>query len=88
MGFRKVKVRKDYMIPCEKCANDTDFTVISEQVAEDYCEVWARCACGNEPESLDRIEDVWGSLDDGNVIYALDVWNEWMEGKSQAGVGK
>lgn len=54
---------------------------------EDGCEIWAKCKCGYDPSSEDtgaRIEDVWGSLDNGNCQDAIVyTWNELIEQKEQ-----
>lgn len=65
--------------PCPKCGNNTEFTGQSEQVAEDGCEVWVVCLCGYDPTAQDpgyRFEDVWGGVDDDNMMAALSCWND------------
>ena len=66
--------------PCPDCKNREQFIGVSQQVAEDCCEVWVTCACGydaTEGRPGDRMEDVWGSLDAGNLYAALEsCWNE------------
>lgn len=67
---------------CPKCGNNTKFICKSEQCAEDCCEVWVECVCGFDPTMGDgykRVEDVWGSRDEGTMLMGLDVWNEEIE---------
>lgn len=66
------------MEACPKCGNRQDFVARSAQVAEDLCEVWIKCKCGFDPtehRTEFRLEDVWGSLDEGTISNALDTWN-------------
>lgn len=75
---RKIKLKEPGANPCPKCGNTIEFTIHSEQVSEDGCEIWASCKCGHTPASdwKDRIEDVWGGCDDENCIDALEhTWN-------------
>ena len=84
MSTRKVKFSADAKIePCQKCGNKTEFTIRSEYCAEDCCEVWAQCKCGHEPDSDDRIEDVWGGCGDDNVQAAMACWNEAMTANAE-----
>jgi hypothetical protein len=81
MAQRKVKYKaNEYIKECPKCGNNTEFTIHSDQCSEDCCEIWATCKCGHNPtseNSLNRVEDVWGTLDDGNCRDAIDyTWNE------------
>lgn len=92
---RRVKYKQNEVISkCPKCQNNTEFTVISEQVAEDCCEIWAVCKCSfdptnyNEVGSAYRVESVWGGVDDDDCQDAiLNSWNEAIdkiiENKSQ-----
>lgn len=74
---RAVKFREDANVePCPKCGNRRAFTIHSQQVAEDLCEVWAVCQCGHETPDGYRYEDVWGGCDDGNVMAAISCWND------------
>lgn len=78
MSKRNVKYKpNEFIKPCPKCGNNTEFTVISEQVCEDCCEIWAECKCGHCPSgSNDRIEDVWGGCSDDNCKDAIcTTWN-------------
>lgn len=77
MTERKVRFKEtSNVVPCSKCGNKTDFSIISSQVAEDCCEVWARCRCGHEHDSDERLEDVWGGVGDDNVVGAIGCWND------------
>ena len=84
MSIRSVKYKQNKFIkPCPKCGNNTEFTIRSEQCAEDCCEVWAICKCGYDPTSYEeagsgnRIEDVWGGVDDANCQDAIRfAWND------------
>lgn len=72
-------VRFKGLEPCPRCGNRHDFVAVSQQVMEDGCEVWLRCAsCGHEPGWQDRREDVWGSLDPETVACLGQDWNEWV----------
>lgn len=84
MTSRKVKFDYDAKVtPCPQCGNKTEFTIMSAQVVEDMCEVWAACRCGNETPTGYRYEDVWGGCDDGNVIMAISCWNDAIRDKTQ-----
>ena len=73
-------LQKSKVEPCPKCGNNLLFNILSEQVAEDSCDVWAECAvCGYDPTSGKeghRLESVWGGTDDNNCIWAVECWNE------------
>lgn len=78
MTTRKVKYKpNDIITPCPKCSNNTEFTIKSEQCAEDCCEIWAVCKCGYDPTSHEeagsgnRVEDVWGGCSDDNCQTAI-----------------
>ena len=78
---RKFKIKEHESIPaCPKCGNKTDFVCHSQQVAEDYCEVWCKCKCGYDPTQYDtngRIEDVWGGCSDENCLDAVNItWKD------------
>lgn len=77
---RKVQLKENSIVTvCPKCGNNTKFTVRAERCAEDCCDVWIECVCGYDPtadKTLYRLEDVWGSVDEGNVRVALDCWND------------
>ena len=84
MSTRKVKYKpNDFIITCPKCKNNTEFTIRSEQVAEDCCDVWAICKCGYDPtlkNTMNRVEDVWGGVHDDNCQDAICfAWNETLE---------
>jgi hypothetical protein len=87
MSSRKVHYKpNDFIKPCPKCGNNTEFTIRSEQCAEDCCEIWAECKCGYDPThyeesgSGNRVEDVWGGCDDGNCQNAIRfAWNDTIE---------
>lgn len=68
---------------CPKCGNKNKFDAHSSQVAEDCCEVWVSChICGYDPTEAiigNRVESVMGGTDNGNVLMAIDVWNESIE---------
>lgn len=86
MGSRKIKIKpNDSVEKCPKCGNNTEFTIKSRQACEDSCDIWAVCKCGYDPTEHSygcRIEDVWGTLDDGNCNAAISVtWNEMIEAK-------
>lgn len=88
MSSRKIEVLSSSQVsPCPKCGNKTKFVIHSEQCSEDGCEIWATCTCGYDPSKeppYDRMEDVWGSLDDSNCINAVCyTWNEPLEEKSR-----
>lgn len=80
MGNRKFTIKPNETIAkCPKCGNNTEFTAHSEQVCEDGCEIWVECSCGYDPTSVSygfRLEDVWGSIDEGTILAALDIWND------------
>jgi hypothetical protein len=81
---RKIKINPNPNVRhCPKCGNNTEFEVFSQQVAEDYCNIWAQCICGYDPtdgDSGNRIEDVWGGCSDENCLWAIDVtWNGIIE---------
>ena len=85
MSTRKVKFQAGAKIePCPKCGNKTEFTIRSEYCAEDCCEVWAQCKCGHQPDSDDRLEDVWGGCGDDNVQAAMACWNEAMTANAES----
>lgn len=78
--MRKVTLNKNSKVtPC-KCGNNTKFDAYSRQCGEDCCEVWVECSeCGHDPTAdnpLSRFEDVWGGTHNGNVLVALDCWND------------
>lgn len=76
MSTRDVQFREDAKIEmCPKCGNKTRFTIVSQQVAEDCCEVFARCACGFDHGTDHAFEDVWGGCHDDNVRAAISCWN-------------
>lgn len=76
MTSRKIKIKENESIPaCPKCGNRTEFVVKSQQVMEDGCEIWAECKCGydaTEGDWKERIEDVWGGVDDNNCLDAIN----------------
>jgi len=75
MSERRFNIRGGKVSACPKCGNDTQFIAVSQQVAEDCCEVGIKCICGFEhPDS--RMEDVMGSLDRETVECAMNnCWN-------------
>lgn len=78
MGTANVKTKKPYTA-CPDCGNQHQFKARSEQVCEDGCEIWVECNCGYNPfngKSGYCIESVMGDLCQGNVLMALDSWNE------------
>jgi len=78
--MRQIELRtNDRYTKCPRCGNNTKFKAHSSQVSEDCCEVWVVCVCGFDPTSKEfglRYEDTWGGTDDGNVMMALDCWND------------
>lgn len=84
MSTRKIKFKtNEYIKPCPRCGNNTDFTIRSEQCAEDCCEIWATCKCSYDPTSYEeagtgyRVEDVWGGCTDENCQNAMRFsWND------------
>lgn len=65
--------------PCPKCGNRFQFKARTERCAEDCCEVWIECACGYDPTSLKpghKVEDIYGSLDEGTILLAAQAWSE------------
>ena len=80
MGQTRFTIKEnDSFEKCPECGNNTEFLCKSNQHSEDCCEVWVECKCGFDPTSengLERIEDVWGSRDRGNMIVGLSIWNE------------
>lgn len=81
---RKYHFKENTFIePCPKYGNNTRFTVKSEQVAEDCCDIWAVCICGFDPTAEDtmaRVEDVWGGVDRDNAEDAIRfAWNEVLQ---------
>jgi hypothetical protein len=87
MSSRKIKYKPNtYIKSCPKCGNNTEFTIRSEQVYEDGCEIWAICKCGYDPTSYEymgssyRVEDVWGGCGDDNCQDAIThSWNGSIE---------
>ncbi len=84
-----VKLRENTLIErCPKCGNNTEFSAFSRQCGVDICEIWVKCSCGYDPtggDSMKRVEDTWGSLTQGTIEMALDVWNgEIQEARSPA----
>lgn len=76
---RHFKLSGGDVTPCPKCQNINEFTIQSEQCAEDCCEVWMTCKCGFDPTERDtsyRYEDVWGSTDDGMIPVVMSCWND------------
>lgn len=69
----------DQVTECPQCGNNREFIGYSRQCAEDACEVYVVCKCGYDPtygHSSWRFEDVWGGTHDGNMLVALDCWND------------
>lgn len=81
---RKVTFKPNEIIEkCPKCGNNTRFTINSQQVQEDCCEIWAICKCGFDPTSHEnlgsgnRVESVMGRCDDDNCRDAVQyAWND------------
>jgi len=71
---RKIKL-KSGAEPCPECGNASEFTIHSQQVAEDGCEVYAVCKCGYRPRGAEY-EDVWGGTGDDNCAMAMMCWND------------
>jgi len=79
MTTRKVKFKEAADVtPCPECGNKTDFTIHSARGGEDFCDVWAECKCGHEPDPIHAFEDVWGGCHDENVMAAISCWNDAM----------
>ena len=67
----------DAVKACPKCGQKTEFVCVSNQVAEDSCEVWIECVCGHDPHNYnERLESVMGGCDEENILAALDCWND------------
>ena len=86
MTTRKVKYKpNEFIKPCPKCGNNTEFKIHSDYCAEDCCEIWAVCKCGFDPTEEEkgygnRLEDVWGGVDDNNCQDAITFsWNDTLE---------
>ncbi len=74
MSERKITTNRD-MNPCPKCGNTRVFKIVSQQVCEDGCEVWAECKCGHAPDA-GKFEDVMGGTGPENANCAMAIWNE------------
>lgn len=73
------------VMPCPQCGNDQAFVGRAERCAEDCCEVWIECGqCGHDPTvgTGDRLEDVWGSLDEATLRTALMLRDEHLEAEA------
>lgn len=83
MGQKNFTIKKpEDHEACPKCGNGTEFVARSQQVSEDCCDIWIQCKCGYDPtaeSSMHRVEDVWGTLDEGTILTALDVWDELIQ---------
>ena len=63
-----------FAISCNLCGNDTQFTAMSEQVAEDLCELRVICRCGHdraESMGIDPLESVLGELTPESITSAF-----------------
>lgn len=81
MNIRKVKFLDGAIVePCPTCGNKAEFSIHSDQVGEDLCELWAACKCGHETPAGYRHKDVFGGCGDENVIMAISYWNEAIAG--------
>ena len=64
---------------CPKCGNNKQFLGVSEQVAEDCCDIWVECyKCNFNPfqfNSMNCIESVMGELSPANLMMAVDEWS-------------
>jgi len=81
MSSRQFELRQNTTIVCcPKCGNNTKFTAHSQRACEDSCDIWVVCQCGYDPtqdNTLNRLEDTWGGLDNGILHDALTyAWNE------------
>lgn len=80
MQSRRFKLKDSGSVcACPKCGNSEIFTAHSDYCAEDCCEVWVVCECGYDPTAEScgsRFEDVWGGVGDGNILTAIDCWND------------
>ncbi|UDL04020.1 hypothetical protein [Marinobacter sp. CA1] len=80
MNTRRFKLKNNTSVRCcPQCGNNQVFTAHSDYCAEDCCEVWVVCKCGYDPTSEKsgfRLEDVWGGVDDANIMDALSCWND------------
>lgn len=72
---RSIQLKEPGAEPCPRCGNTIHFVITSQQVAEDCCEVHAKCKCGYRPKN-GEIEDVWGGTGDDNCIMAMSGWND------------
>ena len=80
MESRRFKLKDSASVSaCPKCRNNQIFTAHSDYCAEDCCEVWVVCECGYDPTTDapgSRFEDVWGGVHVGNILTAIDCWND------------
>ncbi len=80
MTNRLVKYKPNqYIKKCPMCGNNTEFTICSDYCSEDCCEIWVECQCRYDPTAGhgNRLEDVWGGVDDDNCLDAIKFsWNE------------
>jgi hypothetical protein len=65
--------------PCPTCGNTSRFAIVAERAAEDCCDVYLRCVCGECPDSEHAIEDVWGDTSPAMAACAIQPWNEWCQ---------
>lgn len=80
MAERKLQFKPEAGVtPCPNCGNTSNFTIVAERAAEDCCDVYLRCACGEHPDSEHAIEDVWGDTSPAMAAEAIGPWNEWCE---------
>lgn len=83
MSRRPFNITRGSVQPCPKCGNAKSFVAVSQQVAEDGCEVWIECSCGHDPHGpFDRMESVMGQLDKDSILDALGCWNDAVEKSS------
>jgi hypothetical protein len=66
------------MNPCPHCGNKIRFRAVSQQVAEDLCEVWVECGmCDLETPAEEHRESVWGITGNGDIQALVQDWNDW-----------
>lgn len=74
MGVKEFSITGGNVPACPACGNRQYFRAHSDQVAEDYCDVWVTCRCGHDLTADKfglRMEDVWGVLDRDTIAAAL-----------------
>lgn len=90
MASKEARFSGRGIVPCPKCSNNTHFTIHSEQVAEDICDIWAACTCGFAPiigTTGNAIESIWGTIEERDMLEAVVyTWNDLLKQKPSASV--